>query len=386
MKASEKIKKARIALLLDQPFFGRLVCNLEMQEAPEMPTMATNGKIIKWGPKFVDTLNVRQVTTVLAHEALHCGLLHHLRRGSRHSHAWNIAADRVINCHLEEANKIARAAGKAAPFEWPTDPAPILDMADKGKCAEELYQEPAQRPDGDGSGQGQGQGQNSGMGGVEDAPGAQDSTSNKQQSAEWQQTMLQAAALAKGRGKLPGELARLIEEIVNPRVDWAELLRAFVHEACRDDYAWTRPNARYGPTGFILPGMHSRRLGRILIGVDTSGSIEHAALARFFAECESCMADTRPAGVTILDCDTRVHRVLELEPTDALPREWTGGGGTDFRPVFDFAANMPEPPVCLIFLTDLAGIMPAAEPPFPVVWGVYGTDAQAPFGQTIKID
>lgn len=44
-----------------------------------------------------------------------------------------------------------------------------------------------------------------------------------------------------------------------------------------------------------------------------------------------------------------------------------------------------DPPVLLIYFTDLEGSFPKVHPAFPVLWASYNTDKQAPFGQTIKL-
>jgi len=61
-----------------------------------------------------------------------------------------------------------------------------------------------------------------------------------------------------------------------------------------------------------------------------------------------------------------------------------GGGGTDFRPVFEHTAKLDPPPKCLVYLTDLDGHFPAEAPDYPVVWVTWDQDAKAPFGETIR--
>lgn len=83
MQALDKIRKARAALILDQPFFGSLALRLQLQEDPAAETMWTDGRAIGYNPAFVDTLTFPQVKGVLAHEVLHIANCHHTRRGNR---------------------------------------------------------------------------------------------------------------------------------------------------------------------------------------------------------------------------------------------------------------------------------------------------------------
>jgi hypothetical protein len=48
--AAERIRKARTALLLDHPFFGSLLFRLKSEECRSIPTMATNGVVLRYNP------------------------------------------------------------------------------------------------------------------------------------------------------------------------------------------------------------------------------------------------------------------------------------------------------------------------------------------------
>lgn len=374
--AQLKMQRARIALLLEEPFFGSLMLGLKpVEDGPGdvTTTMATDGVKLWWHPKFVNTLSERETGTVLAHEAMHNACLHQLRRGDRDAQAWNVACDHAVNLVLEECNEMARTKGSAEPFPWP-ECGVLRDTQHVGKSAEEIYVAESGKPDSSGD--------SPGMGGVLDAPG--DEADKQAQEANWKVAMVQAALAAKGCGKLPASLARLVEDQINPQPRWQELLRAFVREAAKDDYAWSKPNYRYSSTGFVLPSLHSRRLGRITVAVDTSGSIDATLLNTFMGEVENICAECRPESVTLIDCDAEVNSIRECDPSDPLPRDFQGGGGTAFEPVMVALEN--DPPVCLIYLTDLRGSFPDVEPGYPVFWAVHGNDGQAPFGHTVRID
>jgi predicted metal-dependent peptidase len=119
------------------------------------------------------------------------------------------------------------------------------------------------------------------------------------------------------------------------------------------------------------------------VAIDTSGSIDQALLNTFLGEVESICAECRPSGITLIDCDAEINSVRECEPSDPLPRDFAGGGGTDFKAVFERLAN--DSPVCLIYFTDLEGNFPKCEPGFPTLWAAYNTTKTAPFGVTVKL-
>ncbi len=387
MSATGKMQKARIALILQEPFFGALLLNLKSMEDRDgkvCETMATDGKSLWWHTAFVDSLSEREVKTVLAHEVLHCALLHPLRRGTREPKRWNIACDHAVNLQLEDCNEMARGKGKTEPFPWPKLEI-FCDTDFAGISAEEIYNRLPRDGGNDENGQGTSgkgsQGDSEGMGGVRDVPG--DEAEKKEQEASWKVAMVQAVAAAKMAGNLPAGIKRLVDDTLHPPARWQDILRELVQDRANDDYSWTRPNPRYAHTGFILPSLYSQRLGRIAVAVDTSGSIDEELLNRFLGELEGICAECRPSSVTLIDCDTEVNSVRECDPSDPLPRDFAGGGGTDFRPVFERVAE--DPPVCLIYFTDLDGTFPEHEPSFPVFWATYNTGKTAPFGVTVKL-
>ncbi len=95
--AAERIRKSRTALLLDHPFFGSLLFRLKSEECSSIPTMATNGVVLRYNPAFVDTLNAATLAGVLTHEVMHPALQHHTRRSKRDPVRWNEACDYAIN-------------------------------------------------------------------------------------------------------------------------------------------------------------------------------------------------------------------------------------------------------------------------------------------------
>lgn len=392
MNAKTKMQHARIGLLLDEPFFGALLLGLtsiEDKAGQHTKTMATDGVSLYWHTGQIEKWSEAEIKTVLAHEALHCALLHPLRRGNRQPSDWNVACDHAVNLVLEQCNEDAIAKGRPAPFAWPHDCQPLKDAQHKGKSAEEIYSDAQQSNQGDQTdpngqpGQGQGNGQpqlGDGMGDVLDAP-APDQSSKDSLEATWKQQAVQAAQAAKGRGNVPSEMAKLIDELLNPKVSWQEILRRFVRDNAKDDYSFARPNTRYAATGFILPSLHSQKLGTIAIVRDTSGSTQDWQ-AEILAELAGIISEAQPSKIIVIDADASVQRVLELDPSDPLPTDAIGGGGTDFVPALEALEQFD--PLCAVYLTDLDGRFPDAAPNFPVLWAT-NSEQQAPFGETIKV-
>ena len=369
MSARQAVLSARTALVLDSPFFGALALRLALQEDPTCDTAWTDGQSIGYNPAFIDSLTHPQLLGLLAHEVMHVASGHPWRREGRDAKRWNRAADYAINGTLQ-----------AAGFELPE--CGLLDPQYTGKSAEWIYDRlPAEPQDGSGSGSGSGGNDPAPAGEVRDAPDPATKPEAPTE-AEWREAVQQAAAVAEGRGELPGALRRFAKDAVAPAVDWRSVLHRFASETARADYSWTRPSARYLARGLYLPALYSVDMGRIVVAVDVSGSVDEVLLTKFAAELNAIASELRPAEVEVIYCDARVQGRESFLPGDTIELHACGGGGTDFRPVFD---AVEEAPACLVFLTDLYGRFPEEAPEYPVLWASTSR-ATAPWGETVRVD
>ena len=99
----EKISRARLQLMLRNPYLAGAVARLPIREAIDMPwcqTMATDGYNIFWNTEFCASIKDEELSGVIAHELLHCILGHNDRRAERDRHQWNIAIDHATNLFL----------------------------------------------------------------------------------------------------------------------------------------------------------------------------------------------------------------------------------------------------------------------------------------------
>lgn len=374
-----RLTRARVSLLIDHPFYGSLASQLPNQLDSSIPTACTNGEWIKWNPDFVASLTDEELKAVVVHEVMHVANGHTWRRGARDHQAWNISCDLAIN-HI-----IAQAGFKLPKCGL------VPSKAQEGKSAEALYAAPKGKKDGQKPGNGvggngkplPGQGDPGGCGEVQDAPGGQ--TGKAEQEAKWKVAVVQAATQAKLQGKLPAGIERMVEELVTPKVPWSVVLRDFVERTARNDYNWSRPNVRFAGAGVILPTLISEELPEIVVAVDTSGSIGGKELDQFASEISAVLgAYETTIRVVYADAEvahhhtvTRADLPLKLEPK--------GGGGTDFRPVFDWIEKEHLSPACTVYLTDLMGSFPTHAPEYPVLW-VTTHPGTAPWGETIQMN
>lgn len=367
-RAEERILKARSAIIMDSMFFGPLLVRFESVPTEGSGTMGTDGTNIFYDPVFVNELSDQHLKGVLVHEVMHVVLTHHARMQEREPRKWNMACDHAINRIIKESGF--------------TLPEPHLDDdAFEGMSAEEIY---ARLPDENGNGSGGEDKWN--FGGV--MPGnAKTKDEIENEVTKWRSAVAEAAMAARMMGKLPQSLDRFIDDFLGSKLPWQEILARFVHTVTKNDFNWARPNrpllANYR---LYMPSLHSETCGSIALAIDTSGSIGQKELAEFGAELNGILDQVRPEKVTVIYCDARVNQVEEFTP-DQYPvaLRAIGGGGTDFKPVFDYVAEHVDNPQCLIYLTDMEGSFPSKEPEWPTLWVSNSKIDTAPFGQVVRL-
>ncbi|MBN2570305.1 MAG: hypothetical protein JXB42_12830 [Deltaproteobacteria bacterium] len=369
MKAGEKVTKARAGLILDQPFFASLALRLRVEVNESRETMSTDGKVLAYNSAFVNALPLDQLKGCIAHETMHLACCHHTRRGEREPKKWNVACDYAINQILVDS-------GMALP-----DGA-LIDPAFTGMSADEIYNRIPDCPPESGNDPG-------GCGEIDDFKGPEGKEPSPaevaQEEQNWKISVVQATQQAKAMGELPGGLERLVSEIVEPKVNWREVLRRFVDQSAKNDYTWTRPNRRYMHSGLYLPALYSNELPPIVIAIDTSGSIDDDLVNQFATEVNAILQDHKTT-CNVLYCDTRICGV-ESFTSDDLPIKFKpkGGGGTDFRPPFEWVDKQGITPACLIYLTDMYCHRFPEPPGYPVLWAKTEDYGNAPFGEEVRV-
>ena len=401
MDAEKKVTQARTTLLLDKPWFGSLALRLHPVATTAIPMMGTDGTMLFYNPDWIEHTDSRVIIGTIAHEVLHCALLHVYRIGHRDTFRWNMACDYAINPLLIEDG-----------FKLPDG---ILDDAQyHGMSAEQIYVklpepdpnrkpqpdfQPPQTPKpGDGpsqpggpnpssdpgdSGDGQGQGQGDGQ----DNDG--DSSPEQMTAEDWQIATEQQTLAGNKGGTTPGFMRRELDRLRESRTDWRTILRRFVEQTIPSDYSWTNPNRRFVAQGMYLPGTIRENCPRLGMGVDTSGSISQQALAQVMGELNEIMSEVHPAGLDVVYADSRVTRIESFDPEDGpVELHPLGGGGTCFQPVFDYFNAQDEPPAAVLYFSeDLENSDRPVEPDYPVLW-ISGINARrtVPFGDHVKLE
>jgi len=205
-----------------------------------------------------------------------------------------------------------------------------------------------------------------------------------------------AAQNAKKAGKLPGELREFLDELLEPKIDWREILARFIGDMSREDMTWRRPNPRYSAaSGLYLPSLDGKSFGRVALAVDTSGSISSAEFTELVSEAMGCVDEYDESGtpkeIEVFYCDTKVHHRETLSPGDTpFQHAKGGGGGTKYSPVMHEVSmgNVEEDTQALVYMTDGYCSDFGTDPGIPVLWVLTQTNKtfNPPFGEVVKYE
>ena len=87
----------------------------------------------------------------------------------------------------------------------------------------------------------------------------------------------------------------------------------------------------------------------------------------------------------VTDCDAEVYNIKKVQIHDLSRLLLSGGGGTDFRPVFSYIDEELDTPSLLLYFSDTKGTFPEAEPFYEVIW-ISSEKSEVPFGELLLIE
>ena len=399
----DKLIKARIEMLISAPFFGNLATRLHFKDATDWcPTAATDGKYFYYNRNFVAALSDQEIIFLVGHEVLHC-VYDHMdaeRRGDRIPVLWNIANDYVINADLIDANIGEEIKLVEICHDWKY----------RGKISEEIYDDLFEqakedgrilemdsfdvhldREEGDDEGSSGPKGNTDSDEEGKDGPAKYTAEEKEQIKQEFQNAVMQSAKAA-GAGNLPGGVKRMLDKLLNPQLDWRELLAMQIQSIVRSDYTMMNPSRKGLNEGFYLPGMDRETTIDVALSMDVSGSMYDEMLRDFLSEVKGIMDQYTDFRIHLFCFDTEVYNpqtFTQNNMDEFLEYEIMGGGGTDFDCVFDYMKENGIQPKKHVMFTDgypygSWGDENYCDTLFIVHGGGYGgRTPEAPFGITV---
>lgn len=375
MSPREKVIQARISLLRLMPFWGTMAMHLkpielskeEAQQAfgMEKPTAGVDmyGNM-PYCRDFVAELSQEDLMFVIAHETMHIALEHLTRKGSRQARLWNVATDEAINNLLKHEMRVWKEALCSHQFEEKSSEE-IYDELLKDITIQNVYKGICPNSM-DAHFYGDSKGKKE-----DDSP----FKSKGQEKLNAPKMIKDAASFAKSQGKMPAGMARLFKDLLEPVMNWKELLQKYIMAVLPQDWTYTKPSKRAQSAGFYMPSIVKETVD-IVVGVDSSGSISDAEYQQFLSEIFAMTRAVNNLKATVLICDAELSQVVEIDQTfdPAMDIKGRGYGGTSCIPVFQWVhEEKTENVKLLVYLTDGYIDEPYSavyESGYPVLWVV----------------
>jgi len=396
-------------LMLEQPFYGLLLLNLNKEWSDKIPTAGVGLDGINYklyiNPEFWSTLTEDHKKGLLQHELMHIAFFHitEYKHLTDHKLA-NISQDIEINqkiddkylppdgCTLDKFSEydLLPHEGTNNYYEKlskESQKGPSPQTPGQGQGQEQSLLDAIQDAIDDGSMKVEGQGKNNMQVPDHDWSDFDNLTETEQKLVDRQiEVVLQEVAeqTQKAHGTVPSEVLQRLEQLKNiepPKFNWRAYLRRYIGNSSKNTIRKTkRKQSNRFEEDF---GIRIQEHSHILIAIDSSASVSDKEIYEFMNEIHhmyKCGHD-----FTLVFADTKMQEPVKYRPS--LPIEIKKRGGTDFNPVVDYYLQYRKKYTTLIYLTD--GEAPAPNAPVKNILWVLSTRCQDTDhlpGKTVKLN
>ena len=410
-----RILESRMRILCNHGFYGLLLMHAKFGLTDETRTACTDGRSILFASHFLDVLDDRELDFVMMHEVLHMALGHCQRGLCLEPEQFNIACDIVVNSNILKSNGMDLRSITIRGWGGPS--MHIAPDGREGFCctAEEVYEllgpsAHARKKNRASSSPAGGATTITAGGQIGDASEesshvswddhSQFGTSKHDGAAhdEWSGHLRDACeamerrVAAGDRGVLPAFAQRLLGELRCSRTDWRTALNDFIRQDF-SDYSFSPPDRRFNDLPFFLPDFNEAvdHAEHVLFMIDTSASVSDEMVSAACSEVKHAIDqfDGRLEGWFGF-FDAQVAALEPFHGEDAISKmNPIGGGGTSFKAVFDYIADVmaDNPPAGIVILTDGYAPFPAesAAMGIPVLWLLNNDEVTPPWGKIARM-
>ena len=353
MNKAESLAKVSKELMLKEPYYGFFLIMLNKLWSDNIPTACVGKQGINYqlliNVEFWENLNHLERMGLLKHELLHIAFKHLsiVFKFSDRKLA-NIAMDCEINQYIE-SDWLPEGGIDIADY-------PELNLDAKAGCRyyyDKMQEAKKEKEEKGSSGcpnfdklldQEELQPNHDGWDEFEEVSEVEHQLIERQTNRLLNDAMAQTLAKA---GTIPGEIKGIIEmsKIEKPKFDWRKYVRRFTGSSTKvfTKKQRRKENRKYPDS----PGLKVKMRQKMLLAIDTSGSVNNTELREFMNEIYHIWK--AGVDVVIMQCDTRINSILEYKGEFEL--EITGRGGTEFDPVLEYYNEHPAF-TSLVYFTD----------------------------------
>lgn len=359
---TKRLMLSKMRILCNNGFYGLLLMHMKYGLDAECGTAYTDGKVIRFDPKFLDELNDDELDFIMMHEILHVALQHCFRGRELEKELYNIACDIVVNSNILLSNNMdtrtitLRSDGEA------------MHLAPNGKegyeyTAEEVYNM-LQKNLGMNNAKLQSNGKTKNTTNIIDNHTKwQQIEKNEELEELWISRLDEVSKTIEirdsiiNRETMPAFAQRRLKELKNAQTDWREILIDFLQEEVVD-YSFMPPDRRFDDCPFFLPDFNDKDIKpeNILFMIDTSASMKDDMVTAAYSEVKGAIEQFNGKLIGMLGFfDAVVIEPVPFENEEEFEMiKAIGGGGTNFQIIFNYVKEYMTDnlPVSIIILTD----------------------------------
>lgn len=394
---TKRLMLSKMRILCNNGFYGLLLMHMKYGLDAECGTAYTDGKVIRFDPKFLDELNDDELDFIMMHEILHVALKHCFRGRELEKELYNIACDIVVNSNILLSNNMdtrtitLRSDGEA------------MHLAPNGKegyeyTAEEVYNM-LQKNLGMNNAKLQSNGKTKNTTNIIDNHTKwQQIEKNKELEELWISRLDEVSKTIEirdsiiNRETMPAFAQRRLKELKNAQTDWREILIDFLQEEVVD-YSFMPPDRRFDDCSFFLPDFNDKDIKpeNILFMIDTSASMKDDMVTAAYSEVKGAIEQFNGKLIGMLGFfDAVVIEPVPFENEEEFEMiKAIGGGGTNFQIIFNYVKEYMTDNllVSIIILTDGYAPFPKESEAMgiPVIWLLNNEKVNPPWGKVARI-
>ncbi len=349
-------------LLIEQPYFGTVAAMQEPKLNEDIQICLSTPTHFEYNDDYLEYISDDELAFLLTNSAMHQALGYHKRKEGRLDWMWALAQDYAINSLLVN-NGLSMPSGVN------------YDDIYDGMSAEAIYNLLE-------------------LDSEADKHTPKDTNHIKHEKMDEvdlpdenpiDMVHDQTIQKLKQQGDLPLGIEIIVPKIFEGKISWRDELFTILENSFKFDYRLSPPNKRYLAQGVALPSL-SGEIMRLVVAIDSSGSIDDKLLGEFLGEIESIMNSFENFEIDLLIADAKVHEHHVLYPGDEIDYKIKGGGGTRFDTTFRYIYENINSPKLILYFTDGFGTFGENEPDSDLVW-ILSKDGNhnIPFGRVIHL-
>jgi len=193
------------------------------------------------------------------------------------------------------------------------------------------------------------------------------------------------------RGLFPSYQQEVLNRILkSSEIRWEQVLKRYIGMIPIPSRKTKMRLNRREPLRFDLPGRMNEHTVRLVVAIDTSGSMSDKMLEKVFVEIFEILKKKKYE-LTVIECDSEIGRVYQAKKIGDIEMKVTGRGGTCFTPVIDYVnQNIKLRDSVFVYFTDGYGEEKIPRPKtYRNLWVIIGKkenlSVRNPYGEVLEI-